>query len=174
MSTNRQGAEPSLVLASAGCALADLELLPARLAPDGVLEVLVEVTSLLPRPSRPVVAVRAVARDGGPERRLDSAVIRLDPAQRKWATFRVPAAALAVGDGGDRWTEPAEEVLVVGVEDGDGRLLPEPLLTTTIAVVGERTPAPASWERLPESVTCEGRPVLGVDENLCDPAERDG
>lgn len=174
MSTNRQGAEPSLVLASAGCALADLDVLPTALTADGVLSVLIEVTSLLAEPSRPVVAVRAVARDGGPERRLDSAVIRLDPAQRKWATFRVPAAALAVGEGGDRWTEPAEEVLVVGVEDGDGRLLPEPLLTTTIAVVRERTPAPASWERLPESVTCEGRPVLGVDENLCDPAERDG
>lgn len=172
--TDQTAAVPaSTAMISVGCALADLEVLPVELPADGVLSVLVEVTSLLAEPSRPVVTVRAAARDGAPERRLDSAVIRLEPAQRKWATFHVPAAALAVGEGPDRRVEPAEEVLVVGVEDGDGGLLPEPLLTTTVTVVGEPAPAPASWERLPESVTCEGRPVLGVDENLCDPAARD-
>ena len=89
-------------------------------------------------------------------------------------TFHVPAAALAVGDGDECQVEPAEEVLVVGVEDRDGRFLPESVLTTNVAVVGEPVTIAGAWGRLPEAVTCEGRPELGVDERLCDPSEREG
>lgn len=155
--------------------LTALETLPAQAAAGsgGAVEALSELTSLVDEPTRPIIELVAAARAGAPERPLARAVIRLNPRQTKWVTLKAPLAALAV----DGELRPADERLVVRLSgaDGDGAQpaadgeLPEPLVAA-LAITGDAVPAAAS-QPIPESVTCEGRPVLGVDENLCDPAE---